>query len=40
VLKGDWKAGGVDGECLGWNANLSDWVKLSTLAPLQTYLNY
>lgn len=38
AIKADWKAGLVDGECIGWNGSLADWVKISSLEPLMTYL--
>lgn len=38
AIKSDWKAGGVDAECIAWNANLPDWVKINTIPTLQTYL--
>jgi len=38
-LKECWLAGSIDGECIAWNPNLSDWSKISTLPELMNYIN-
>jgi hypothetical protein len=38
-VKGAWQQGLVDGECIAWNPNLDNWVKINTLYEFMEYLN-
>ncbi len=38
-VKQSWQSGMVDGECIAWNPNLDNWVKINTLYEFMEYLN-